>query len=317
MSDTIRLGVSACLLGQNVRHDGGHKLDPFLRDTLGQYVEFLPVCPEVECGLPVPREAMHLAGDPAQPRLVTVKTGRDITGQMEAWGARRLEELESERLCGYIFKSRSPSSGMERVTVYTESGTPGGKTGVGIWARMFMARFPLLPVEDEGRLHDPKLRENFIERVFVFKRWRALAAAQRSRSGLVDFHTRHKLLIMAHSVEAYRELGRLVAGQGQLPQQELYDRYLTILADALRLIATPRKNTNVLHHIMGYFKKVLAADEKQELLELIDAYRREAVPLIVPVTLLNHYVRKYGQPYLAGQVYLNPHPLELKLRTHV
>ncbi len=317
MSDAIRLAVSACLLGQNVRYDGGHKLDPFLRDTLGQYVEFVPVCPEVECGLPVPREAMHLAGDPERPRLVTVKTGRDITGQMEAWGARRLDELESERLCGCIFKSRSPSSGMERVTVYTESGTAGPKTGVGIWARMFMARFPLLPVEDEGRLHDPKLRENFIERVFVFQRWRDLLAAGRSASGLVDFHTRHKLLIMAHSVEAYRELGRLVADLRRSSPAETVDRYLAGLSGALRLIATPRKNANVLHHVMGYFKKVLAPDEKQELLEVIDAYRREAVPLVVPVTLLNHYVRKYGQPYLEKQVYLNPHPLELKLRTHV
>ena len=317
MTNSIRLGISTCLLGENVRYDGGHKLDPFLRDTLGRYMDFVPVCPEVECGLPIPREAMHLVGEPDNPRLMTVKTGRDLTGQMLSWGSRRLEKLESENLCGYIFKSRSPSSGMERVKIYTESGGATGKTGSGIWAGMFMARFPLLPVEDEGRLHDPVLRENFIERVFVFRRWRDMLAENRTVAGLVEFHTRHKLLVMSHSVERYRELGRLVANNDRLDQGELFTRYIDILSSTLRLIATPKKNTNVLHHIMGYFKKALDADEKEELLEVIDSYRLEVLPLIVPVTLLNHYVRKYGQLYLEQQVYLNPHPLELKLRTHV
>ncbi|MCE5270538.1 DUF523 and DUF1722 domain-containing protein [bacterium] len=317
-NDKIRLGISTCLLGEKVRYDGGHKLDPFIRDTLGQWVEFVPVCPEVECGLPVPREAMRLVGEPGSPRLMTIKSGIDHTGRMLAWAEERLEGLAREDLCGFIFKSKSPSSGLERIKVYPA--TPGGmpvKNGVGIFARLFMQRFPYLPVEDEGRLHDPVLRENFIERIFVMQRWRALLAENASPGALVEFHTRHKLLLMAHSVEGYRSLGRLVAGAGQMASEGLFSEYPEQLMRALRLAATPKKNVNVLTHILGYFKKVLAPDEKQELLELIGAYGAGHVPLLVPLTLIKHYVRKYGQPYLEKQYYLNPHPLELKLRTHV
>ena len=314
----IRLGISACLLGQKVRFDGGHQLDRFITDTLGRYVEFVPVCPEVECGLGVPREAMRLVGEPSAPRLMTVRTKIDHTERLVKWAAKRVRELEQEDLCGFIFKSKSPSCGMERVKVYNEraQGSPVTK-GVGMFARIFMEHFPLLPVEDEGRLHDPGLRENFIERIFVFQRWRELLAAPPSLGGLVAFHTRHKLLIGAHSTEHYRELGKLVAKGKELPLPDLYKRYQARLMEALRLKATSKKNTNVLHHLMGYFKKVLTAGEKQELLEIIDNYRQGYVPLVVPVTLINHYVRKYDQPYLKEQVYLNPHPVELQLRNHV
>jgi uncharacterized protein YbgA (DUF1722 family)/uncharacterized protein YbbK (DUF523 family) len=317
--DKIRLGVSACLLGQEVRFDGGHQWDRFITDTLGAYVEFVPVCPEVECGLGVPREAMRLVGDPTAPRLMTVRTKLDHTERMVSWAQNRVRELEREDLCGFIFKSKSPSSGMERVRVYPEQAPASSPVikGVGMFARIFMEHFPLLPVEDEGRLHDPGLRENFIERIFVFKRWRELLAAQPAPGGLVAFHTRHKLLVMAHSPEHYRELGRLVARGKELPTPELYERYQARLMEALRLKATPKKNTNVLHHLMGYFKKDLAADEKQELLEIIDHYRQGFVPLVVPVTLINHYVRKFEQPYLKEQFYLHPHPVELQLRNHV
>lgn len=316
--EKIRLGISACLLGQEVRFDGGHQLDRFITDTLGRYVEFVPVCPEVECGLGVPREAMRLVGDPALPRLVTVRTKIDHTERMLAWAQNRVSELAQEGLCGFIFKSKSPSSGMERVRVYNEQnqGSPVTK-GVGLFARTFMEHFPLLPVEDEGRLHDPVLRENFIERLFVFQRWRELLAAEFGRGGLVTFHTRHKLLILAHSTEHYRELGKLVARAKELPVSELYERYQTRLMEALRLKATAKKNANVLHHLMGYFKKNLEMFEKQELLEIIDNYRQGYVPLVVPVTLINHYVRKYQQSYLREQVYLHPHPVELQLRNHV
>ena len=314
----IRLGISACLLGQQVRFDGGHQLDRFITDTLGRYVEFVPVCPEVECGLGVPREAMRLVGDPQAPRLMTVRTKIDHTERLVKWAEKRVQELEQEDLCGFIFKSKSPSSGMERVRVYREpaQGAPVTK-GVGLFARIFMAHFPLLPVEDEGRLHDPVLRENFIERIFVFQRWRELLAAKPGRGGLVAFHTRHKLLILAHSTEHYRELGKLVARAKEIPAPELYERYQSRLMEALRLKATPKKNTNVLQHLMGYFKKDLTPDEKQELLEIIDNYRQGYVPLVVPVTLINHYVRKYHQPYLQEQFYLHPHPVELQLRNHV
>jgi uncharacterized protein YbgA (DUF1722 family)/uncharacterized protein YbbK (DUF523 family) len=314
--EKIKLGISACLLGENVRYDGGHKHDRFLTDTLGKYVQYVPVCPEVECGLGVPRESMRLKGDPASPRLVTNKTGRDFTEQMIRWARNRVRELETENLCGFIFKSDSPSSGMERVKVYGEKGMA-EKKGVGIFARVFMEHFPLLPVEEEGRLHDPLLRENFIERIFALQRWQESRKAGESRQGLVDFHTRHKLLVLAHSEKHARLMGRLIARISTLPLKEAYREYQTLFLDALYLKGTPKKHTNALQHMMGYFKQQLSSDEKKELLDVLDAYRRGSIPLIVPVTLIAHYVRKYDQPYLRGQWYLNPHPTELQLRNHV
>ena len=313
---TIRLGISTCLLGDPVRYDGGHKRDRFITDTLGQYVEFVPVCPETECGLGVPRESMRLQGDPASPRLVTSRTGVDHTDRMVAWAERRLKELEQEDLCGFIFKSDSPSSGMERVRVYSDKGMPERK-GVGIFARMFMEHFPLLPVEEEGRLHDPKLRENFIESIFTLKRWRDLLKDHPTRGKLVAFHTEHKLLILSHSPRHSQLMGKLVAGAKQIPPGKLYREYEALFVAALMVKTTVKKNTNVLQHMMGYFKKELSPDEKQELIEVIDGYHEGLAPLIVPITLLRHYVRKYDQPYLKEQVYLNPHPVELKLRNHV
>ncbi len=311
----IRLGISACLLGEEVRYDGGHKLDRYLTDTLGRYVEYVPVCPEVEAGFGVPREAMHLEGDLNAPRLVTRRTKRDLTDPMLEWAKKRVLELEAQDLCGFIFKSRSPSSGMERIPVYNEKGMP-VKKGVGLFARIFMDHFPLLPVEDEGRLHDPKLRENFIECVFVFKRWRECLSRGKSRRGLIDFHTKHKLLILSHSPKHYQMMGRLVGQAKTLALDELYQTYQGLLLEALRLKTTIKKNANVLQHMMGYFKKELSADEKQELLEIIGLYGEAHVPLIVPITLMNHYIRKYDQPYLKEQYYLQPHPIELQLRNH-
>jgi uncharacterized protein YbgA (DUF1722 family)/uncharacterized protein YbbK (DUF523 family) len=315
MDSKIKLGISACLLGENVRYDGGHKLDRFLRDTLGQYVEYVPVCPETECGLGVPREAMRLVGDAAAPRLVTIRTKKDFTDRMVSWAEKRVSELEKEDLCGFIFKSRSPSSGMERVKVYNEQGMPSMK-GRGVFAGIFMDRFPLIPAEEEGRLHDPKLRENFIESIFVLKPWREMLGGRRTLGRLVEFHTRNKLLLLSHSQKHYREMGRLVASGKKLPPAELFERYEVMLLEALRLKTTVRKNINVLQHMMGYFKKDLSGDEKQELLETIESYRQGDVPLIVPVTLIKHYVRKYREAYLSGQSYLNPHPADLRLRNH-
>jgi uncharacterized protein YbgA (DUF1722 family)/uncharacterized protein YbbK (DUF523 family) len=314
--EKIKLGISTCLLGENVRYDGGHKLDRFLTETLGQYVHYVPVCPEVECGLPIPRESMHLEGDPDSPRLVTSRTKQDMTDRMVRWAKKRVVDLEKEDLCGFIFKSNSPSSGMERVRVYDRKGVP-AKKGVGIFARVFMDVFPLIPVEDEGRLNDPEIRENFIERIFALKRWRETLARKESRGNLVDFHTRQKLLILSHHPKHYQTMGKLVAKAKDFPLKELYRQYQTLLMEALQLKTTPKKNSNVLMHMMGYFREELSSDEKKELLEVIENYRREVLPLIVPVTLMNHYVRKYDQPYLKQQVYLNPHPLELQLRNHV
>lgn len=316
MADRIRVGISACLLGHTVRYDGGHKLDRYIRDTLGKYLEFVPVCPEVECGLGVPREAMRLVGDPESPRLVTVRSGRDVTEQMLKWAKHRLEELQEEELCGFIFKSGSPSSGMERVKVYSPGGMPSLK-GRGLFARAFMERFPLLPVEEDGRLHDPKLRENFVERIFVMWRWRKVRKAQNPIAALVDFHTSHKFLILAHSPKHAKEMGKLVADAGVFPPSQALESYEALLMQAMRLLATTAKQLNVLQHMLGYFKKQLSADEKQEMMELLFSFREGHLPLVVPVTLLKHYVRKYGVSYLAQQTYLEPHPLELQLRNHV
>lgn len=314
--EKIKLGISACLLGERVRYDGGHRLDRFLRDTLGQYVEYIPVCPEVECGLSVPRESMHLEGDPTSPRLVTSRTHQDLTERMVKWAKKRVGELEREDLCGFIFKSGSPSSGMEKVKIYNQKGIP-AKKGIGIFAKIFMEHFPLLPVEDERRLHNPKLRENFIERVFTLNRWREMLKTKPGLGNLVNFHTQHKFLILSHSPKHEQLMGRLVAKAKGIPLKKAFEKYQELLMEALKLKTTPKKHTNVLLHLMGYFKGQLSADEKQELLEIIDHYRQEHIPLIVPITLIQHYTRKYDQPYLKEQVYLHPHPLELQLRNHV
>ncbi len=316
MSEKIRLGVSACLLGEEVRYDGSHQLNHYLTKVLGDYVDYVPVCPEVELGLPTPRESLRLVRDGDQTRLVFSRSGKEITEEMEAWARKRVRELEKEDLDGFVFKSKSPSSGMERVRLYDKNGVP-TKTGIGLFARAFMEHFPLLPVEEEGRLNDPKLRENFITSIFTLQRWRQTLEQGRNLGNLVDFHSRHKLLILAHSETIYREMGRLVAAGKQQPLAELFTGYQNLLMKALRLKTTPKKHANVLQHVIGYFKRDLAADEKQEALELIESYKGGMVPLVVPITLMNHFVRKYQQHYLQQQVYLNPHPKELKLFNHV
>jgi uncharacterized protein YbgA (DUF1722 family)/uncharacterized protein YbbK (DUF523 family) len=309
------LGISSCLLGENVRYDGGHQQDRFLRDTLGRYVEYVPVCPEVECGLPVPREAMRLVESDGKIRLKTQKTDIDMTARMEKWMEGKLPELAGLHLCGFIFKAKSPSSGLQRVKVYSEKGVR--HNGTGIFAEALTRAFPNLPVEDDGRLHDAGLRENFIERIFVMHRWHELIRAGKTLGRLVKFHELHKYLLMAHSPQSLKHLGAKVAAGKKEPVPALYAAYLEELMAGMRKIATVRKNTNVLHHITGYFKKNLSPDEKAELLENIESYHAGLVPLIVPVTLLNHYVRKYRPKYLLDQIYLNPHPLELMLRNHV
>jgi uncharacterized protein YbgA (DUF1722 family)/uncharacterized protein YbbK (DUF523 family) len=312
----LRLGISTCLLGENVRYDGGHKLDPYLVDVLGRFVEWVPVCPEVELGMGVPREAVRLVGDPDRPRLKGNRSGEDWTDRMLAWAGRRLEELADQDLCGFVFKHGSPSSGLERVRVHTPEGMP-SKNGRGLFAAAFLRRFPWLPVEDEGRLNDPVLRENFIERVFAYHRWLELTRRPFSRGALVAFHTRYKFLVLAHSPKHYQTLGRLVAGiKGTTPRAFLAS-YRDTFLEALRVKATPRKHANVLQHILGFLKDRMSADEKRELLDVIEDYRREQVPLVVPLTLLKHFVRKYPSEYVQDQVYLAPHPKELMLRNRV
>jgi uncharacterized protein YbgA (DUF1722 family)/uncharacterized protein YbbK (DUF523 family) len=314
---TIRLGVSTCLLGEEVRYDGGHKLDRFLVNTLGHYVEWVPVCPEVEIGLPTPRETLRLVGDPVAPRLVAPKSGQDHTERMQAWARDRLEQLAEVRLHGFIFKKDSPSSGLFRVRVYDENGMP-RRIGTGIFPREIMKRFPLLPLEEEGRLHDMHLRENFIDRVFAYYRWTHLLEENSTPGDLVQFHTAHKLTLMAHSPSHYQEMGRLVAQAGTLPWEELVETYGHSLMEGLQVMTTPGKHANVLQHLMGFLKDKLAGEDKAELLDLIEDYRKGLVPLIVPLTLLKHHLSRHSVPdWVHQQVYLHPYPKELMLRNHV
>lgn len=313
----LRIGVSSCLLGEEVRFDGGHKLDHFLVDTLARYVQFVEVCPEVGIGLGVPRETVRLVQIGARVHMVGNKTGADHTAAMERFAARKAEELEALDLSGYVLKKDSPSCGMERVRVYNpESGMP-AKDGRGLFAVALMARMPLLPIEEEGRLRDARLRENFIERIFAYRRLKNLFAPRWTRGDLVAFHTAHKLSLLAHDPPAYQALGRLVAEAKERPRAALAEEYQRVFMTALHKHASVRKQTNVLTHMAGYFKKVLDAAAKAELAQVIDDYRRGLVPLVVPLTLVRHYVRLHRVEYLAGQVYLEPHPKEMMLRNHV
>jgi uncharacterized protein YbgA (DUF1722 family)/uncharacterized protein YbbK (DUF523 family) len=312
----FRLGISRCLLGDEVRFDGGHKRDNFLTDVLGPYVEWVPVCPEVEAGLGTPREAMRLVGDPQEPRLVTIKSGTDHTRALNTMTTNRIAELKELDLTGFVFKRGSPSCGVERVRVYTEHGMP-SHNGVGIFARAFVEQFPLIPVEEEGRLCDAPLRENFIERVFCYRRYQDLLQNGVTRQAVVRFHTIHKYLLLAHSTQHYQQLGRLVGQTERYRPKELAVKYGELFMKALAIKATVRKHVNVLQHILGYFKDRLGAQEKAELLGVIGDYHHGLTPLIVPLTLIKHYVQLFDVGYIRDQVYLNPHPKELMLRNHV
>lgn len=312
----IRIGVSACLLGQQVRFDGGHKRDGFLVDTFGRFVEFVPVCPEMEIGLGVPRETLRLERRNGDIRLVANKSGLDHTRKMEIYARRRADGLAKMNLSGYVLKKNSPSCGMDRVRVYNEAGMP-TRDGHGLFAEALMRRWPNMPIEEEGRLNDPHLRENFIERVFAYHRVREFFSRRWTQGELVGFHTAHKLQLLAHSPRAYAELGRTVADARALARTEFRDRYEREFMTALAKPATPPRHVNVMHHIIGYFRENLDAEGRRELLGVIEDYRAGLVPLIVPITLVRHYVRLFKVEYLLGQTYLEPHPKELMLRNHV
>ena len=312
-----RVGISQCLLGDEVRYDGGHKRDVFLTDVLAPFVKWIPVCPEVEAGLGTPREAMHLAGDPDAPRLLTIRSKVDHTDALHTFCQRRVEELRACDLDGYIFKKNSPSCGVHRVKVYSEKGQP-GRQGKGIFAAAIQEVYPLLPVEEEGRLNDAPIRENFIVRIFCYRRWKTQIQQQRlTRGMIVNFHARHKYLLLTHSRSHYQILGKLVAKAGDYTPMDLATRYGALFMEALKTKATVRKHVNVLQHLTGHFSKQLSALERAELQETIQDYSQHLAPLTVPLTLIKHYVRILAVPYLIDQVYLNPHPKELLLRNHV
>ncbi len=314
---TIRLGVSTCLLGEAVRFDGGHKMDRFLVGTLGKYVQWVPLCPEVEIGLGTPRESLRLVGEPDSPRLVAPKSGADHTDDMQRWARMRLEQLAALDLHGYILKKASPSCGLYRVRVYRENGIP-TTDGRGIFAQELALHLPLLPLEEEGRLHDMPLRENFIQRVFAYYRWSRMLKEDPTPAGLIRFHTGHKLTLMAHSPGTYREMGRLVAEAGNLEWEALTSRYGQLLMEGLKNLSSPGRHVNVLQHLMGFLKESLTSEDKQELLGAMEDYRRGYVPLIVPLTLMRYQVKRCPVPdWVHQQVYLNPYPKELALQNHV
>jgi uncharacterized protein YbgA (DUF1722 family)/uncharacterized protein YbbK (DUF523 family) len=312
----LRLGVSACLLGENVRYDGGHARDRFVADTLGQWFEFVPVCPEMEIGMGTPRPTVRLVEEDRGIRLVAPSTGEDFTERMLDYADGKVAELMRLDLDGYILKKGSPSCGMERIRVY-RSGMTLRSNEAGLFARTLMERWPALPMEEEGRLNDPDLRENFIERVFCRNRWRALVRGGLSRQRLVQFHTAHKLLLLAHNEAAFRRLGKLVASAGTLPDRVLFVAYEREFQAALAKKATKTKHANVLYHALGYLKRVLEPREKRELLAAIEDYRQGLLPLVVPLSLLRYEIRRHSVEYLAGQLYFDPHPKELMLRNHV
>jgi uncharacterized protein YbgA (DUF1722 family)/uncharacterized protein YbbK (DUF523 family) len=312
----IRIGISSCLLGEEVRFDGGHKHDRYLTGTLGNYFEWVPVCPEVEVGLGTPRETIRLVQIGEEVRLRSTKTDVDLTDQMKRYAKKRVASLGNDNLSGYIFKKDSPTCGMERVKLYQLKG-PGKRVGVGVFAAAFLERFPNLPAEEEGRLCDPRLRENWVERVFAYHALQQLWKPRWRIGQLVDFHTRYKFVLQAHDETKYRELGRLVAKAKSYSRKEIRDQYETTFMAALKPIATVRKNVNVLQHMLGFFSQDLEPASRKELVTHIDDYRRGLVPLVVPMTLIRHYVRLLDVEYLLDQVYLNPHPKELALRNHV
>jgi uncharacterized protein YbgA (DUF1722 family)/uncharacterized protein YbbK (DUF523 family) len=312
----IRIGISACLLGQEVRFDGGHKRSDFLVDIFGPFVEFVPVCPEVEIGLGVPRETLRLVRDGGEIRLFENKSGADQTDAMRRYSDRRTAELTNDDLSGYVLKKDSPSCGMERVRIYAVNGML-ARDGRGRYADALMRRFPNLPIEEEGRLNDARLRDNFIERVFAYRRIRTFFGGRWTMSGLVALHTAHKLQVLAHAPRAYAELGRMVASASTIARGELRDRYEADFMSALKKIATAARHVNVLQHIAGYFRDRLDGESRRELAAVIEDYRAGMVPLIVPITLVRHHVRSLDIAYLKGQVYLEPHPKELMLRNHV
>ncbi|MEZ9822224.1 YbgA family protein [Shewanella sp. 10N.286.45.A1] len=310
-SDKIQIGISACLLGEKVRFDGGHKASSYCRKEIAEHFDYVPVCPEMAIGMGAPRKSVRLEkkGD-----IIFVKSADgsiDVTDKLNEFSDKKVAQLDF--LGGYILCAKSPTCGMERVTEYKFGTNNGWKSGVGVYARKLMERYPLLPVEEEGRLHDLPIRENFFTRVYAYHDWHCLQASGFTKSNILDFHARYKYMLMAHNPKLYRELGPLLADMsGDL--NKIADTYFTYFMQILKVKATRKNHTSALQHMQGYFKKHLSSSQKAELTEAILKYNQGLQPILVPMTLINHYLREFPTPYIEKQVYLNPHPQELKLR---
>ena len=308
----IQIGISSCLLGEEVRYDGGHKRNVYVTGTLSRYFDFKATCPEMAIGLGVPRPTIRLVDMGSGIRVVGVNDASlDVTDKLRAFSEDATARLQ--RISGYILKKDSPSCGMERVRVYNSNEMP-EKRGRGIFAETLINALPTLPVEEEGRLMDPVLRENFIERVFIYYRWQQLISSGLTANKLIEFHTQHKFNLLAHDETTYRQLGRMVAELNKDNLQAVANNYLDLLMTGLKKPATRKRHTNVLMHVMGFFKNQLSGDDKQEMLELLEAYRIGQLPLIVPITMLKHHLRRFPHPYIEQQYYMSPYPEELMLR---
>lgn len=314
--EKIRVGVSACLLGEAVRYDAGHKHDRYVADVLGQHFELVPVCPEVEAGMGIPRESVRLVRTQSGVRMLGVKSGTDHTKAVSLVSECRAVDMRDRKICGYILKKGSPSCGMERVRSYTVGGMPAPSTR-GLFADALMRAMPDLPVEEEGRLSDPVLRESFIERVFAYSRVQSFFDARWTVGELVAFHTREKMLVASHEPAAEKILGRIVATAASTPRAQVATNYRAAFLGALARPARRARHVNVLQHMLGHFGEALDPEARQSLARVIEEYRTGLVPLVVPITLLRHYAEVCGVTYLAGQTYLEPHPRELLLRNHV
>ncbi len=311
----ISIGVSACLLGAKVRFDGGHKRDRYIDDMLSEYFNFVSYCPEVAIGMGIPRQPIRLVDDKGNIRAIGSRdAGSEYTQPLKDYGSKVANTLDD--LCGFVFKKDSPSCGMERVKVYAENGIP-EKKGTGLFAEQIMKNNPLLPVEEEGRLNDPVLRENFVNRVFVYSRWKQLVQAGITKAGLIEFHTRHKYLLLAHNQHIYRQLGRMLSALDRADMEALSQQYIETIMDVLKQRASRKKHVNVLQHLLGFLRSCLDAEDRAEVLDMIKAYGRGEYPLVVPITLLNHHFRRHPHPFVDQQVYLNPHPRELMLRNSI
>jgi uncharacterized protein YbgA (DUF1722 family)/uncharacterized protein YbbK (DUF523 family) len=317
MKEKIKIGMSSCLLGEEVRWDGDHKYDQYVRDVLGSYFDYVSICPEVDVGMGVPRETVALYGTLENPKMITKRSKTDWTKKMNHYTKDRIHELTKENLCGYVFKSKSPSCGIGKVPIYSEFGSSRIRYGSGMFTSSFIKAFPLVPVEDEGRLHDQVTRENFIVRIFCFHRLQFLVKKSFSINSLVRFHARHKFLILSHNRKKYDDMEQLVASAKKIKKAEVYSRYSKLFMEALSYKSTPKKNMDVLLQITGLLKQILTKEEKKDILSVIEDYRNELLPLVVPVTLIYHQVKKHNIEYLLDQVYLNPHLKELMLRNHV
>ena len=312
--EKIWVGISSCLLGELVRYDGAHKYHSYIEHTLGQYFQFRSFCPEVEAGLGVPRSAVQLREIDRQIRVVGVKDHTlDVTEALTQVGT--MQRLWLNDMCGYLLKKDSPSCGMERVKVYKNAVSE--RNGIGVFAAFLQRDFPDFPVEEEGRLGDPVLRENFVQRVFVRRRWQQLLAAPLTVHGLMTFHSRHKLIAMSHEQNRARELGQLIAQAEQDNLENIAQRYIVELMVCLKIVATRGNHVNVLQHIQGYLKQKLDSDDKQELVETIESYRQGNLPLIVPLTLLKHHFRKQPDAFIDASYYMLPHPAELSLLNEI